>query len=127
MVAQVKELISLSLKKPVRVSADPLYDVAQRLSQEFVRIRDNRDGDREAILVALVTRSFRKAVIVFCPTKKIAHRLTLVLGLAGVDCGELHGDLSQQQRLDALNSFRAKEVRAVAGARRGAARCALDD
>ena len=111
MVSQVKELIALSLNKPVRVSADPLYDVAQRLSQEFVRIRENRDGDREAILVALVTRSFRKEVIVFCPTKKLAHRLTLVLGLAGVECGELHGDLTQQQRLDALNAFRAKQVR----------------
>ena len=111
MVAQVKELISLSLKKPVRVSADPLYDVAQRLSQEFVRIRENREGDREAILVSLVTRSFRKQVIVFCPTKKLAHRLTIVLGLAGVDCGELHGDLTQQQRLDALNAFKTRAVR----------------
>jgi len=113
MVAQVKELINLSLKKPVRVSADPLYDVAQRLSQEFVRIRSNREGDREAILVSLITRSFKEQVIVFCPTKKLAHRLTIVLGLAGVDCGELHGDLTQQQRLDALNAFKEKQVRAT--------------
>lgn len=39
MVSKVEELINLSLKKPVRVSADVVYDMTSRLTQEFVRIR----------------------------------------------------------------------------------------
>jgi hypothetical protein len=39
-----------------------------------------------------------------------AHRFALLLGLLGVRCGELHGDLTQLQRLAALEQFRAGEV-----------------
>lgn len=35
----------------------------------------------------------------------------IILGLAGVDCDELHGDKTQAQRLAALERFRASEVR----------------
>ena len=39
MTSKVEELAKFTLKKPVRVSADPLFDIADKLSQEFVRIR----------------------------------------------------------------------------------------
>ena len=62
MTSKVEELVKLSMKKPVRISTDPLYDVAKHLVQEFVRIRPSRETDREAILLALCTRTFRKKV-----------------------------------------------------------------
>lgn len=33
-------------------------------------------------------------------TKKAAHRLKILFGLAGLKAAELHGDLTQAQRLD---------------------------
>lgn len=48
--------------------------------------------------------------MVFVPTKKIAHRLHIVLGLMGIRIGELHGDLIQSQRLEALKKFQSSEV-----------------
>jgi len=50
------------MKRPVRISADPLFDMAKHLVQEFVRIRPNREDDREAILLALCTRTFKTNV-----------------------------------------------------------------
>lgn len=47
MTAKVEELASYTLKKPMNVQADPLFDVADRLSQEFVRVREVCD-DRHA-------------------------------------------------------------------------------
>lgn len=46
---QVQDLASVSLKNPVRIFVNSNTDVAPFLRQEFVRIRPNREGDREAI------------------------------------------------------------------------------
>ncbi|OQR97225.1 DEAD/DEAH box RNA helicase [Achlya hypogyna] len=104
--SKVDELIKLSMKRPVRISTDPLYDMAQNLVQEFVRIRPTREEDREAILLALCTRTFKTNTIVFMETKKHAHRMMILFGLAGIKAAELHGDLDQRERLQALQNFR---------------------
>lgn len=51
--------------------------------------------------------------IVFCNTKQTAHRLTILLGLAGLSCGELHGNLTQRQRLETLDAFRHARIKFV--------------
>lgn len=48
------------------------------------RIRKEREGDREAILAALICRTFHDHVMVFVQTKKQAHRLHILLGLLGI-------------------------------------------
>ena len=47
---QVEELVTLSLNQPVRLFVDNNTDVAHNLRQEFVRIRNNREDDRLAIV-----------------------------------------------------------------------------
>ncbi|KAG6617025.1 DEAD/DEAH box RNA helicase [Phytophthora cinnamomi] len=106
MTSKVDQLIDLSMKRPVRISTDPLFDMAKHLVQEFVRIRPNREDDREAILLALCTRTFRTNTIVFMETKTHAHRMMIIFGLAGIKAAELHGNLQQRERLEALQKFR---------------------
>lgn len=48
--SQVKDLAAVSLKEPVRIFVNSNTDVAPFLRQEFVRIRANREGDREAVV-----------------------------------------------------------------------------
>lgn len=50
MTDEVKDLASVSLKNPVRIFVNSNTDVAPFLRQEFIRIRPNREGDREAIV-----------------------------------------------------------------------------
>ena len=38
--------------------------------------------------------------------KKLAHRMRIVFGLVGLSSAELHGSMSQEQRLSAIDSFR---------------------
>ncbi len=47
---QVKDLANLSLNKPVKLFINENTDVASNLRQEFVKIKQNREGDREAIV-----------------------------------------------------------------------------
>lgn len=107
---EVKDLAMVSLVKPARVFVDSNRDVAFNLRQEFIRIRSDRETDREPILAALVCRTFRDRCMVFVQTKKQAHRLHILLGLLGVSVAELHGNLTQPQRLDALARFKNRQA-----------------
>ncbi|XP_035451678.2 probable ATP-dependent RNA helicase DDX27 [Spodoptera frugiperda] len=107
---QVRDLAAVSLNKPVKLFVDSNKDVAFNLRQEFVRIRRERECDREAMLAALVCRTFRDRAVVFVQTKKQAHRLHVALGLLGVKVAELHGALNQPQRLDSLKRFKEEQV-----------------
>eukprot|EP00941_MAST-03F_sp_MAST-3F-sp1_P005556 g5556.t1 len=108
---EVQSLIKLSLNRPVRVCVDDVANVADRLVQEFVRIRKNAEDTREAIVVSLVKRSFGKNTIVFCASKAQAHRLVIVLGLLEIKAAELHGNLTQTQRASALRRFKLGKVK----------------
>ncbi|KGL83859.1 putative ATP-dependent RNA helicase DDX27, partial [Tinamus guttatus] len=110
MTEEVKDLASVSLKNPTRIFVNSNTDVAPFLRQEFVRIRPNREGDREAIVSALLTRTFPDHVMLFTQTKKQAHRMHILLGLMGLRVGELHGNLSQAQRLEALRRFKDEQI-----------------
>ncbi|NWS59311.1 DDX27 helicase, partial [Chunga burmeisteri] len=110
MTEEVKDLASVSLKNPVRIFVNSNTDVAPFLRQEFIRIRPNREGDREAIVSALLTRTFQDHVMLFTQTKKQAHRMHILLGLMGLRVGELHGNLSQAQRLEALRRFKDEQI-----------------
>uniref|UniRef100_A0A7N6FE37 RNA helicase n=1 Tax=Anabas testudineus TaxID=64144 RepID=A0A7N6FE37_ANATE len=110
MTDEVKDLAAVSLKQPVRVFVNSNTDVAPFLRQEFVRIRPNREGDREAVVAALLTRTFQDHVMLFTQTRKQAHRLHILLGLMGLKVGELHGELSQKQRLENLRRFKDEQI-----------------
>ncbi|XP_031119679.1 DEAD-box ATP-dependent RNA helicase 28 [Ipomoea triloba] len=110
MTEEVDELIKLSLNKPLRLSADPSAKRPSTLTEEVVRIRRMREGNQEAVLLALCSKTFTSKVIVFSGTKQAAHRLKILFGLAGFKAAELHGNLTQAQRLGALELFRKQEV-----------------
>lgn len=110
MTEEVKDLAAVSLDKPIKIFVDSNQDVAFNLRQEFIRIRKEREGDREAILAALVCRTFHDHTMVFVQTKKQAHRLHILLGLLGLKVGELHGNLTQPQRLENLRKFKDEEI-----------------
>lgn len=110
MTEQVNELVKLSLNKPIRLSADPSAQRPATLTEEVVRIRRTREAHQEAVLLALCSKTFTSRVIIFSGTKLAAHRLKILFGLAGLKAAEIHGHLTQAQRLDSLELFRKQEV-----------------
>ncbi|XP_057728023.1 DEAD-box ATP-dependent RNA helicase 28 [Arachis stenosperma] len=110
MTEEVDDLIKLSLTKPVRLSADPSAKRPAALTEEVVRIRRLREANQEAVLLAMCSKTFTSKVIIFSGTKQAAHRLKIIFGLAGLKAAELHGNLTQAQRLEALEQFRKQEV-----------------
>lgn len=110
MTDEVEDLVSLSLNQPVRLFVNKNSQVTSNLTQEFVRIRETRESAREAIVLSLCTRSYTSKCLIFVQAKAMAHRLRIILGLAGLKAGELHGSLTQAQRLQSLSEFTRGDV-----------------
>lgn len=110
MTDSVDELVKMSLDKPVRLFVDPKKSTAKGLVQEFVRVKAGRESDRPPLLVTLCKRTFKERVIVFFRSKKLAHQMRVMFGILGLKAAELHGDLTQEQRLLSLQSFRDGKV-----------------
>ncbi|KAG0642070.1 putative ATP-dependent RNA helicase [Tuber brumale] len=106
MTDSVDKLIRLSLQRPVRIMVDTKLSTVKTLVQEFVRIRPQREHLRLAMLVFICREHFTTRTIVFFRSKVFAHRMRVVFGLFGLKAAELHGSLSQEQRVRAVESFR---------------------
>ncbi|OBA16984.1 DEAD-domain-containing protein, partial [Metschnikowia bicuspidata var. bicuspidata NRRL YB-4993] len=105
---KIQDLIQLSLNKPVRIMIDPPKAAASNLVQEFVRIR-KKDTMKPALLYQLLKScdpQQQSRIVVFVSRKDTAHRLRIILGLLGMKVSELHGSLSQEQRLNNVNDFK---------------------
>lgn len=98
MTTAVQQLVDLSLNAPVRLAADATAAAPKRLRHEVLRLRGGAAAaDKPAVLCALCARALRNLrTIVFCRQKRQAHRLKIMLGLAGLPPAcELHGDMAQ--------------------------------
>ncbi|VEU20632.1 DEKNAAC101446 [Brettanomyces naardenensis] len=108
----ISDLIQLSLRKPVRIMIDPPKAAASGLLQEFVRIR-KRESLKPALLYEILSKldsGEQSRIIVFVATKSMAHRLRIILGMLGLKVSELHGALTQDQRLQSITAFKKLTV-----------------
>ena len=110
MTREVNELASMSLARPLSIDVGHVA-VSQNLTQEFVRLpAEEEDRQRLPTLLCLCQHEFKRGVIVFCSSKSRAQRVHELLQLTGVSSAELHQEKTQTERLEALDSFRRREV-----------------
>ena len=102
MTSSVSRLAELALKSPIRIEMDQLFSVSESLQQEFVRVTKE---NKNASLIAICSRLCTKRTVVFFQTKKCCHRLAATFKALDMPIVELHGDMSQTRRNNALASF----------------------
>ena len=105
MTDSVDKLIRLGLNRPVRLIINAKKQTVGGLVQEFVRLRPGREGMRLGYLLHLCLEIYTDRVIIFFRQKKEAHRLRVLFSLLGLKAAELHGSMSQEQRIAAIGSF----------------------
>ena len=102
--AEVTSLMAaIEVRDPVLLEISKSHQLVAKLVQEFVKISD--ETFREAAMIALAKKGLPGRTIIFVKEKREAHRLAVLLGLAGVLCFELHGDLQQARRVSELTAF----------------------
>ncbi|EFR03988.1 ATP-dependent RNA helicase drs1 [Nannizzia gypsea CBS 118893] len=110
MTNSVDKLIRVGLNKPVRLMVDSKKQTVGTLVQEFVRLRPGREDKRLGYLMFLCKTVYTNRVIVFFRQKKEAHRVRIIFGLMGLKAAELHGSMSQEQRIKSVEDFRDAKV-----------------
>ncbi|MCJ1402123.1 nucleolar DEAD-box protein required for synthesis of 60S ribosomal subunit [Xylographa trunciseda] len=110
MTDSVDKLIRVGLNRPVRLMVDARKQTVGTLIQEFVRLRPGREDKRLAYLMHLCSTLYTDRVIIFFRQKKEAHRVRIIFGLCGFKAAELHGSMTQEQRISSIESFRSSAV-----------------
>ncbi|KAI9346236.1 DEAD-domain-containing protein [Obelidium mucronatum] len=106
MTDKIEDLTKLSLNRPIRLFVNKATALTSRLTQEFVRVRAHKEDSKPAMLLALCSRTYKEEVVIFFRSKAAAHYMMVLFGLCGLKAAELHGNLTQLQRLESLESFR---------------------
>ncbi|KAF8820678.1 DEAD/DEAH box Rna helicase family protein [Cardiosporidium cionae] len=99
----VAQLASLVLNNPVKIAVNAMHKVTGSLNQEFVLVQE--ESLRESALLHLCTTAYKKNIIIFFQTKQKAHRIAILFKLLNLSYTELHGNLSQNQRISSFESF----------------------
>jgi len=101
------QLSSKYLNNPERVSMGATNVVAQNITQDIIRIDQNKKY--QELLVQLHERE--GTVIIFSKTKHGADRMAKNLRRDGFTSDALHGDLRQSKRDKVMKNFRQKNFR----------------
>jgi ATP-dependent RNA helicase RhlE len=104
---EIKRLAESYLQDPVLVEVARPNATATNVEQRFYSVES--DDKREAICKILRDRELKQA-IVFVNSKLGCARLAKSLERDGLKTNALHGDKSQDERLKALEAFKAGEV-----------------
>ncbi|MGA8393709.1 MAG: DEAD/DEAH box helicase, partial [Burkholderiaceae bacterium] len=104
---EIKRLANSYLQDPVTIEVARPNATASTVEQRFYSVGD--DDKRHAIHQVLKTRGIKQAFI-FVNSKLGCARLARSLEKEGLVTTALHGDKSQDERLKALNAFKAGEV-----------------
>ena len=106
-----KQLIANLLDNPfeVRVRAENIS--ADTIDQDIVRVKDG-EKKMDVLLSMVRDKSFEK-VLVFAETKRWVTRICRDLRNAGIKADEIHGNKSQNYRINALDSFKNKKIQVL--------------
>lgn len=107
MTNKIAKLQRASLRNPVRVAVSNKYQTADNLIQSMMLVSD---GYKNTFLIHLLNELMGKSIIVFTRTVAHSQRTAILSKLLGFASVPLHGQLSQTQRLGALNKFKSGQA-----------------
>jgi ATP-dependent RNA helicase DDX47/RRP3 len=106
MSSKVESLQRASLQNPVRVAVSvDKYQTVSTLIQRYLFIPHKH---KDLYLIHVLNELAGQTGIIFTRTVNEAQRVSILLRKLGFSAVPIHGQLSQQARLAALNKFRAK-------------------
>ena len=104
----IAELGERFLTDPVKVSVAPAATTAERVDQYVTFVNAS---EKQALLSIVLNAEPLERALVFSRTKHGADRIVKHLGAAGIRSAAIHGNKSQNARMDALDAFRKGTIR----------------
>lgn len=107
---EIKKLADDFLTKPQLIEVARSNATNDNVTQKVYQVEQS---DKEALLTQILKAANAEQVIVFTKTKLTASRLSRSLERAGIAADAIHGDKTQQERIKALDAFKAGTVTAL--------------
>ncbi|NXY77202.1 DDX47 helicase, partial [Glareola pratincola] len=105
MTKKVQKLQRAALKNPVKCAVSSKYQTVEKLQQYYIFIPSKF---KDSYLVYILNELAGNSFMIFCSTCNNTQRTALLLRNLGFTAIPLHGQMSQNKRLGALNKFKAK-------------------
>ncbi|EDW46430.1 probable ATP-dependent RNA helicase DDX47 isoform X1 [Drosophila sechellia] len=105
MTKKVKKLQRASLKDPVKIEVSNKYQTVEQLQQSYLFIPVKY---KDVYLVHILNELAGNSFMIFCSTCNNTVKTALMLRALGLAAIPLHGQMSQNKRLAALNKFKTK-------------------
>jgi len=106
----IKKLADDFLTKPQLIEVARSNATNDNVTQKMYSVAQS---DKEALLIQLLKAPDAKQVIIFTKTKITASRLSRSLEREGLVADAIHGDKTQQERIKALDAFKAGTITAL--------------
>src|SRR3989344_4601305 len=103
---QVQEVVQRYMKNPEKVKVQK-YVESEKLVQHFYSVNSR---DKFSLLVHFLKHESPGLTIIFCATRNRVDVLSKNLYKQGIKCESLHGGLSQNRRMRAIDMFHNKKV-----------------
>jgi len=100
----IKRLADDFLTKPQLIEVARSNATNDNVTQKVYSVAQS---DKEALLIQLLKAASAQQVIIFTKTKITASRLSRSLEREGIAADAIHGDKTQQERIKALDAFKA--------------------
>jgi superfamily II DNA/RNA helicase len=103
----IKKLADDFLTNPQLIEVARSNATNDNVTQKVYQVAQS---DKEALLIQLLKASDSKQVLIFTKTKITASRLSRSLAKVGIAADAIHGDKTQQERIKALDAFKAGTI-----------------
>ena len=107
----IKKLAQDFLANPITVEAERRNTAAETVTQSVLMVDHDNKFDVLADLIR--SRGLGSQVLVFTRTKLTAAQLARKLERVGIPSDAIHGDKTQQERINALDAFKANKITAL--------------
>ena len=104
---EIKKLADDFLTKPQLIEVARSNATNDNVTQKVYQVAQS---DKEALLIQQLKATDSKQVLIFTKTKLTASRLSRSLEREGIAADAIHGDKTQQERMKALDAFKAGTV-----------------
>eukprot|EP00019_Armaparvus_languidus_P005451 CAMPEP_0168606846 /NCGR_PEP_ID=MMETSP0420-20121227/16810_1 /TAXON_ID=498008 /ORGANISM="Pessonella sp." /LENGTH=371 /DNA_ID=CAMNT_0008646581 /DNA_START=204 /DNA_END=1315 /DNA_ORIENTATION=+ len=110
MTNKVSKLERACLRNPVKIKVSAKYESVSTLTQNYIFVPAKY---KDCYLTFILNDLSTSQIIVFTDTVVNAQRITAMLNALGFAVVSIHGRLSQQKRLSALNKFVSRTSRVL--------------
>jgi ATP-dependent RNA helicase RhlE len=106
-----KALISNLLENPIEIRVRTGNISPESIDQDIIVVK-NGEKKMDVLVKMVRDKSFEK-VLVFAETKRWVSKICKDLRVAGIKADEIHGNKSQNYRINALDSFKNKKIQVL--------------